>query len=121
MWLAEQIGTLGIFAVIVAWEHVMLLIKYVMQTTISPLPRCVRDELKREKHRLEQQRYSTMTSRRGQYQRAKSNLSIATAASFKSPEGKKKVDDQHLMMTPEHGLLRTIPSAEEEASQLFSC
>ena len=41
-WLADKIGTIGIFGVVVAWEHIMLLIKYVMQSTISPLPRTIR-------------------------------------------------------------------------------
>ena len=52
----------------------MLLIKFIMQNTISRLPKSVRDEIKRERHRLDQQKYSTMRTktydRRSQFQRA---------------------------------------------------
>ena len=43
----------------------MLLIKYVMQSRISHLPKCVRDELKRKHHDQEQERYSTMRMKNG--------------------------------------------------------
>ena len=119
-WLEEEIGTIGLFGVVVAWEHIMLLIKYVMQTSISPLPRSVRDEIKREQHRLEQQRYSTMRLKDRRTQRSRSNRSLANLAAtyLESP---KKNDDDHLVMmttTPES----TIPSSDEEAgNRLFSC
>lgn len=62
-WLADKVGQLGLFAIVVAWEHGMLLIKYVMQTTMSPLPRVVRDELKRKQHVLDKERYTTMRTK----------------------------------------------------------
>jgi hypothetical protein len=62
-WLAEKVGQLGLFAIVVAWEHIMLLIKYVMQTTMSPLPKVVRDELKRKQHVLDKERYTTMRTK----------------------------------------------------------
>lgn len=125
--LAEKIGTLGIFGIIVAWEHIMLLIKYVMQTAISTLPRCVRDELKREQHRLDQQRYSTMRSkdRRSQFQRAKSNVSLPTSESATVQE---IPQTKSLLLTPENRMLRMIPSADENSclspddnGSLYSC
>jgi len=65
----ETISQVGLFAIVVCWEHVMLLIKYIMQASISPFPRSVRDAMKREQHELEQQRSSSMRSRRLQHQR----------------------------------------------------
>lgn len=74
LWIAERIGQLGLFALVVLWEHVMLLIKYVMQNTISPLPNVVRDIRKREQHRADKERYTTMRTknldRRGKTERA---------------------------------------------------
>jgi hypothetical protein len=128
--IAEKFGTLATVAIVVAWEHVMLLIKYVMQTTTSPLPKCVRDEIQKEQHRLEQQRYSTMrtkkNSRRSQFQKGESSLSLPPS---KSPARKEvNASDQmglrsQGMMTPEpYGHLRTILSSEEDSEgALFSC
>eukprot|EP00934_Nitzschia_sp_Nitz4_P006001 Nitzschia sp. Nitz4//scaffold94_size78252//66575//72029//NITZ4_005477-RA/size78252-augustus-gene-0.74-mRNA-1//-1//CDS//3329560407//5991//frame0 len=59
-WIGEEIGDLGLFTLVVAWEHVMLLIKYVLQTSISPFPRVVRDHLKREQHRQDQEQHTSM-------------------------------------------------------------
>ena len=67
--IGEQVGMIGLFAIVVAWEHIMLLIKYVMQTTISPLPKSVRDAMKREQYEINQQRNSSMMARRLQHQR----------------------------------------------------
>jgi Calcium-activated chloride channel len=71
-WLEEKIGQLGLLALVVAWEHVMLLIKYIMQTSISPLPKSVQDAMKKEKHLLDEQRTKELRDRqqdrRTQYQ-----------------------------------------------------
>lgn len=63
--IGESIGEVGLFAIIVAWEHVMLLIKYVMETSISPLPKIVKDAIKREQFELDQQRNTSMRLRQG--------------------------------------------------------
>jgi len=65
----ETVGQIGLFAIVVGWEHVMLLIKYVMQNSISPLPKAVRDAMKLEQHNIEKQRSDSMQSRRLQHQR----------------------------------------------------
>jgi anoctamin-10 len=65
----EKGGDIALFTVVVAWEHVMLLIKYIMQTSMSPLPKSVRDAIKREQHEKDKQRNSTMLARRLQHQR----------------------------------------------------
>jgi hypothetical protein len=65
-WIKEQITEVGLFAVIVVWEHIMLLIKYIMSTSISPLPKPVRDAMKREQYTLDQQRTTLMQVRRQQ-------------------------------------------------------
>lgn len=63
--LTEGVGNMGVFVIVVGWEHLMLLIKYVMQKVISPLPKSVRDELKREQHKQETERYSVMRLKNG--------------------------------------------------------
>jgi hypothetical protein len=67
-WIKERITEVGLFAVILVWEHIMLLIKYVMTTSISSLPKTVRDALKREQYELNKQRNSLMQERRQQQQ-----------------------------------------------------
>jgi Calcium-activated chloride channel len=62
----ENIGELGVFAFIVCWEHIMLLIKYILSTAISTLPKSVRDAMKKEQHELDQQRNAIMRLRRHQ-------------------------------------------------------
>ena len=66
-WIGEKIGDLGLFALIVGWEHIMLLIKYVMSTSMSPLPKSVRDAMKREQYELDKQRNTLMQERRQQH------------------------------------------------------
>jgi hypothetical protein len=63
--LTEDVGNMGIFVIVVGWEHLMLLIKYVMQSVISPLPKSVRDKLKSEQHQQETERYSAMRLKNG--------------------------------------------------------
>jgi Calcium-activated chloride channel len=72
VWIGEQIGQLQLLALVVAWEHIMLLIKYIMQTSISPLPKSVQDAIKKEKHLIDEQRTKELRDRqqdrRAQYQ-----------------------------------------------------
>lgn len=70
-WIGEKVGQLALFAFVVAWEHVMLLIKYIIQTNMSPLPRSVRDSVKREQYEMSQQRTASMMARRLQHQQSK--------------------------------------------------
>jgi len=119
-WIADKVGTLGIFAIVVAWEHIMLLIKYVMQTSVSQLPRSVRDEIKRKQHESEQERYSNLrirqtTTRRSKFEKPGSNRERGP----KTPTWTEKEVPADFQ-TPDAYLLRTIPS-EEESSNLFSC
>jgi Calcium-activated chloride channel len=67
-WIKEEITEIGLFAVVVVWEHIMLLIKYIMSNSISPLPKTVRDAMKREQYILDQQRTTLMQERRQQQQ-----------------------------------------------------
>jgi hypothetical protein len=67
--IGDAIGEIGLFAIVVGWEHIMLLIKYIMDTTVSPLPKSVRDDMKREQYQVDQQRNSVLQDRRTQHQR----------------------------------------------------
>ena len=71
----DEIGEVALFAIVVAWEHTMLLIKYVMQTRMSPLPKVVRDKLKREQYSREKERYRAMRTK-DQGRRGKSEKNI---------------------------------------------
>lgn len=67
--IGKSVSQVGLFAIVVGWEHIMLLIKYVMQTSISPLPLSVANSLRREQYDLEQQRSSSIRYRRLKHQR----------------------------------------------------
>ena len=58
------IDPLVLFAIAVGWEHVMLLIKYVMQATISPFPKSVREETRKEKFQASRQRNTNLRARK---------------------------------------------------------
>jgi hypothetical protein len=83
VWLAEKIGPTATVFIIVAWEHIMLLIKYMMTTTISPLPKEIRDEIKRKQHSTDQERYANMRLRTERSRRSKfqKGLSVTSAQS----------------------------------------
>jgi len=63
-WLADQIGTLGVFALAIGWEHLMLLVKYIMQLTVSTMPASVENEVRRKKYEQERKRYSTLRAKK---------------------------------------------------------
>jgi Calcium-activated chloride channel len=66
IWIRDRTGQLAVFAIIVLWEHVMLLIRYILSTATSTLPKVVRDAIKKERHTLHQQRSKLMRARRHQ-------------------------------------------------------
>jgi hypothetical protein len=120
----ESVGAMGIFVIVVGWEHLMLLIKYVMQSVISPLPRSVRDEIKRDQHHQEQQRYSTMRRKNG-IKKTESQRSL-------HHRGKRERDDESVSLlskdcfTPQRErALESSLSFESEAEGttgiLYSC
>ena len=63
-WLKERIGALGVFALAIGWEHVMLLVKYIMQLTVSAMPIGIQNELKRKKYDQERTRYTTLRAKK---------------------------------------------------------
>lgn len=69
--LAASIGSLGLFAIVVGWEHIMLLIKYVMQTSISHLPASVPYEIKKEEFRIAKKRNSNLRRKNGRRSKLK--------------------------------------------------
>lgn len=77
LWFSDQIGETATVFVVVAWEHLMLLIKYTMSTTISPFPREIREQIKRKQHDKEQERYATMRLKKGRNRRSKYRKSLS--------------------------------------------
>ncbi len=60
----ENWGSLGIFGTIVCWEHMMLMIKYAMQSLFSKNPKSVDDSLKKEQFENTQKRNFTMRAKK---------------------------------------------------------
>lgn len=113
--LTKDVGTMGIFAIVVGWEHLMLLIKYVMQTVISPLPKSVRDELKREHHNQEKERYATMRLKNG-VKKTESQRSL-----FR--RGKQDRDEESISLISRECLTPERETFEDEGEPgvLYSC
>lgn len=91
-------GAIGLFAVIVAWEHVMLIVKYLMQTLISPYSKSVLIQLKKEENKSLRERHQhlqvlrTKSDRRsGSYSITPPNIKIENASS--NLQDDKKFDD----------------------------
>jgi hypothetical protein len=82
--LSKSIGTLGLFAIVVGWEHIMLLIKYVMQTSISHLPKSVREEIQKEEFRIAQKRNHSLQRRNER--RSKQRRQTSTRSSLLGSE-----------------------------------
>ena len=59
-WLATKIGKLGVFALSIGVEHFMLLVKYIMQLSVSRLPSSVENEIKKKKYDQECKRYKSL-------------------------------------------------------------
>ena len=78
--ISKNVGELGVFAFIVCWEHVMLLIKYILSTAISTLPKSVRDAMKKEQHVLDQQRNAIMRLRRQQRDHSENSAGVETSS-----------------------------------------
>ena len=101
--LADKIGEVGLFAIVVAWEHVMLLIKYIMQSSVSSLPKSVRDELKREQYEKEQQRNKSMRTRkdrRSQFHRESAESALVCSPQPTSTEAALDDDASHVGVAP---------------------
>jgi len=62
--LKEKIGILGVFALAIGWEHFMLLVKYIMQLTVSVMPSKVEIEMNRKKYKQERDRYKTLRAKK---------------------------------------------------------
>lgn len=62
--LKEKIGILGVFALAIGWEHFMLLVKYIMQLTVSVMPAKVEIEMNRKKYQQERDRYMTLRAKK---------------------------------------------------------
>ena len=73
-WIKKEYDLIGLFIFVVCFEHIMLLIKYVMHATCSTLPRSVRDSIRREQHQQAKQRNVTLQEkkRRTQFQKGAS-------------------------------------------------
>lgn len=109
--------------IVIAWEHGMLFIKYLMGNMISHLPKGIRDEIKEKQHEGENQRYENMRLKTEQTRRLKREKSMS-GSSFRllsitpEPVGKAgssvaPFEPDSLLVTPKNdGRLQTIESFE---------
>ena len=86
----EVFGNLGVFAVVVGWEHIMLFIKYLMHSLISPYPVSVRDAMNKEEYERTLKRHTNLRERNER----RSNCYPQKHGSQTSL-GKKVNDDEH--------------------------
>jgi len=124
--LADKIGEVGVFALVVGWEHVMLLVKYVMQKSTSTLPKSVRDDIKRKQYELNQQRNSNMRVRQGrrtQFHREEEPEAADTVQNSRSSSAPQEVFRQRKTTNSTASTLPTIPSEDyddsRESQQVF--
>ena len=62
-WIHEEIGPVGVALICIGWEHIMLLIKYILQSASKKLPQSVIDAMKMEKVRASQRRNEYLVNR----------------------------------------------------------
>ena len=55
---------LGVFALAIGWEHLMLLLKYILQLTISVMPTSLQNEIRKKKYDQERKRYLTLRAKK---------------------------------------------------------
>jgi len=60
----SSMGLLGVFALAIGWEHLMLLLKYILQLTVSTMPASVDNEIKKKKYDQERKRYLTLRAKK---------------------------------------------------------
>jgi Calcium-activated chloride channel len=117
-------GDLAQFGIIVGWEHVMLLIKYVMQTSASKLPKSVRDKITKEQYEQERKRHSSMRQKKDRQSfRHDASFQSSAEKSIASPPAKhckntEKKGEKGILAggSRTKSALMTIPS--EELSEL---
>lgn len=63
-WLANEIGYLGVFALAICWEHFMLLVKYILQLTVSSMPKQVQDAINKKQYNQERKRYKRLRDKK---------------------------------------------------------
>ena len=130
----EEIGTTATIFIVVVWEHIMLLIKYLMGTSISTLPKEIRDEIKQKQYLIEQERYANMRLKTEQTRRSKRDKSLPGGFRVQSdtPESApcsgniaycetENKDDSipgfYAKSPDNNGRLRTIESSEESLDE----
>lgn len=114
-------GAIGLFAVIVAWEHVMLIIKYLMQTLISPYSKSVLIQLKKEENKSLRERHQHLQFLRTKSDRRSGSYSI-TPSNAKTENSSSNVQNEQTVDHDFHRSsdfgLRQRFSAAGENSQL---
>lgn len=76
-------GLLIVFVLAIGWEHLMLLLKYIMQLTVSTMPASVQNEIKRKKYDQERKRYMTLRAKK---ERRSGSVGVASITHIENDE-----------------------------------
>ncbi len=115
-------STANVF-IVVAWEHIMLFIKYLMGRSISTLPKSIRDQIKEKEHENENKQYENMRFKTEQTRRLKREksmsgsfqmLAITPDSTARGGSSIAPREPESILTTPVNGSrLQTIESFEE--------
>lgn len=100
-WLGERIGMLGVFALSIGVEHFLLLVKYIMQLSVSRLPSSIENEMKKKKYDQERKRYRSLRMKK----RSKSSYGAKNLSNDEDPDN----SGETLKMSP-------IPPIQESST-----
>jgi len=81
-WINDNVGSVGVVFICIAWEHVMLLIKYIINSASSGLPKSIIDAMKEEKIKAAKRRNVNVGARHRQ-----SKMNLVDEQGEQSPQG----------------------------------
>ncbi len=117
-WLANEIGTLGVFALAIGWEHLMLLVKYIMQLTVSRMPQNVQDEIRRKKYDQERKRYMQLRLKKRNSSYGTMDKTKSAITSSKETHGAVDVPATDCYATTKSMSAAVCPPIKEESSTI---
>jgi hypothetical protein len=109
-WLATKIGKLGVFALSIGVEHFMLLVKYIMQLSVSRLPSSVENEMKRKKYDQERKRYRSLRMKK------RSKSSYGTKPDSEDPDN----SGETLKMSPIPPIQESLTDISEDRAPIVA-
>ena len=109
-WLSETVGSVGVVLICIAWEHIMILIKYIIQSSSKKLPQAVINALKEEKLKAARRRNENLVLR---HRRSARSL----GEDCQREESKPNTSHEDGVVSDVHQPLTTILSTDNESHQ----